>query len=209
MLQKPMTAHANRRAHNERCKECKNSVLKLFAARYGKVQKNWDLDIPCRLEDYRNTHLSEILGRIYNALRTHRGFDHFVKRGRLPRVDFFIPDKSLIIEFDESQHFTKPREIALSFYPQDRKPGFSVEKWRGLCRELDAGDNDPPYRDEQRAWYDTLRDFAPAFLGAGQTIRLYSHDLIWCSLDPSNKSDLITFEQILIGKIGGNYAGQN
>ena len=70
-----------------------------------------------------------------------------------------------------TQHFTKPREIALGLYPQNIPYGFSVERWRKLCESLDKRDNDPPYRDEQRAWYDTLRDFAPQIVwGKGKTI---------------------------------------
>lgn len=98
-----------------------------------------------------------------------------------------------------TQHFTKPREIALGLYPQNIPYGFSVERWRKLCESLDKRDNDPPYRDEQRAWYDTLRDFAPQIVwGKGKTIRLYPYDLEWCSLDPENKSDLEQFTKILL-----------
>ena len=62
---------------------------------------------------YRDTSLNDVLGPIYHALQNHRGFDNFVRSKKLPRVDFFIPGRSLIIEFDESQHFTKPRYVAL------------------------------------------------------------------------------------------------
>ena len=127
-------------------------------------------------------------------------YDNFVKAKRLPRVDFFIPDQKLIVEFDESQHFTEPRAIALGLYPNKDDFGFSLEKWSNLCRDLDKRDNDPPYRDEQRAWYDTLRDFVPLFWGAGQTVRLYSRDFVWCSLDPKKESDLQTLRQLEINK---------
>jgi hypothetical protein len=35
-----------------------------------------------------------------------------------------------------------------------------------LCEEINAKDNYPPYRDEQRAWYDTLRDFLASDKGS-------------------------------------------
>jgi len=188
----------NRKNHNEQCRDCKESVKNLLFALFGQVEVNWDLDLPCQLEDYKNTDLYDTLEPIHKALQKHRGFAHFVKSKKLPRVDFFIPDRKLIIEFDESQHFTKPRDIALGLYPYRRRFGFSVERWRTLCQELDKRDNDPPYRDEQRAWYDTIKDFSPILTGAGQTIRLYSLDLVWCSLNSDTESDLRAFEQIII-----------
>jgi hypothetical protein len=183
------------KAHSERCRDCKTSVQNLLAARFGTVEANWDLNLPCRLEDYRNNTLYDALGQIYSALQRYRQFEQFVRVSKLSRVDFFISQRSLIVEFDESQHFTKPRDISLSLYPPIIT--LSVKKWRELCRKLDKRDNDPPFRDEQRAWYDTLRDFAPMLLGSGQTIRLYSRDTAWCSLNPSRECDMLTFEQIL------------
>jgi hypothetical protein len=153
------------------------------------------------MADYKNTSLSAVLGTIDNALKKHRGFDHFVRSKKLPRVDFFIPDRSLIVEFDESQHFTKPRDITLNHYPEYREFGFSLKRWRTLCQQLHKRDNDPPFRDEQRAWYDTLRDFAPILSGTGRTVRLYSRDAIWCSLSPNHESDLRFFEKFMPRKL--------
>jgi hypothetical protein len=61
--------------------------------------------------------------------------------------------------------------------------GFSRERWLQLCAELNRHDNSPPYRDEQRAWFDTLRDFAPACLGLQPVARIYAGAAIWCHLD--------------------------
>jgi hypothetical protein len=52
--------------------------------------------------------------------------------------------------------------------------GFDKKRWIRLCETIGAKDNDPPYRDEQRAWYDTLRDFLPSIRGLKPTIRLHS-----------------------------------
>jgi hypothetical protein len=186
-----------RKQHNERCQNCKESVRNLLASLLGAVEINWDLNIPCTLKAFENTGPYDSLRAIYEALQKIRGFDQFVRAKRLPRVDFFVPGRNLIIEFDESQHFTRARDIALSLYPGRQEFGFPVKKWRALCQTLDKRDNDPPYRDEQRAWYDTLRDFAPILLGEGHTTRLYSRDLVWCSLNPDSESDLRIFEQFL------------
>lgn len=184
--------------HNERCRECKKSIKTLLNTTFGKVEVNYDINLPSRLEDYLDTNIYKDLVPVYQALQNHRGFDHFVKAKKLPRVDFFIPDQNLILEFDESQHFTKTREIALSHYPKRQAFGFPVDKWRALCQEMNMRDNDPPYRDEQRAWYDTLRDFAPLLLETGKTVRLFSGDLVWCSLNPKEESDLKTFRAFIL-----------
>ena len=184
------------RSHDERCKECKANVGRLLAVRFGAVKTNCDLHISSRLEDYKNSGLSDVLSSIYSSLQRHRGFENFIRSKKLKPVDFYLPEKSLIVEFDESQHFTKAREIALSLYPQNCEFGFSVDRWRMLCQKLDKRDNDPPFRDEQRSWYDTLRDFAPLLSGIGKTIRLYSRDLVWCSLKLDNESDFLAFDRL-------------
>lgn len=184
--------------HNERCRGCKEAIANLLATIFGEVQINHDIDLPARLEDYLDTDIYADIAPVYQALQNHRGFHEFVKAKKLPRVDFFIPDQKLIIEFDESQHFTEPRDIALSLYPNKREFGFPVNRWRSLCKDLGKQDNDPPFRDEQRAWYDTLRDFAPFLWKTGKTVRLFSRDVVWCSLNPKEESDLEKVRRIII-----------
>jgi hypothetical protein len=65
-----------------------------------------------------------------------------------------------------------------------------------LCDEIGASDNDPPYRDEQRAWYDTLRDFIPENKDLLPTVRLHSRDMEWCSLKPEDPKDLKKFSAL-------------
>jgi len=101
------------------------------------------------------------------------------------------------VEFDESQHFTNPRKITIEKYPADLGLGFSREKWIKLCEEINARDNNPPYRDEQRAWYDTLRDFLPAILGLKPTVRLFAKDFVWCSLNPEDPRDVGKFRRMI------------
>ncbi len=62
-----------------------------------------------------------------------------------------------------------------------------------LCEHHGARDNDPPFRDEQRAWYDTLRDLVPTISGIEPTVRLYARDQAWCSLDPDYSEDRARF----------------
>lgn len=183
--------------HNERCKECKITVEKLLAEMYGEIKSNYNLNVPCKIEDYKNHVISTDLDRIYKKLQLRRNYTSFVKSNKLPNVDFFVPSAEVIVEFDESQHFTELREISISEYPKDMVLGFDKRKWQSLCSKLKRKDNDPPYRDEQRAWYDTLRDFVPLMLALKPTIRLYSGDYIWCSLKPDGKPDIATFNKFL------------
>jgi hypothetical protein len=117
-------------------------------------------------------------------------------------VDFFLPQQGMIVEFDESQHFTETRKITLSHYPSDLILGFSRDIWMKHCDETQAYDNDPPFRDEQRAWYDTLRDFLPEIKGFPPTIRLYARDIEWCTLDPKKSEDVKKFRNVLLTKSG-------
>lgn len=134
------------------------------------------------------------------ALEKYRGFGFkdFVKTKTLAPCDFWVPDPGFIVEFDESQHFTSPRKLALSGYLGDQPLGFSRERWIALCEQHNAKDDDPPYRDEQRAWYDTLRDFVPSLKGFGPTVRLYARDFAWCTLDADSSDDRQRFSTIAL-----------
>lgn len=179
--------------HNERCKNCKRNVELLLRNAFENVETNYNLTLPSRVEGYKSTDHESLLSDIFEKLTKHRSHDNFIKVKNLPNVDYYIPSKGYIIEFDESQHFTIPRDISLGVYPKEQTVGFSVDRWRRLCQELRKKDNDPPYRDEQRAWFDTLRDFAPLTLGRGQTMRLFARDYEWCSLNPAKTADVEKF----------------
>ena len=183
--------------HDERCPKCKETIRKLLERIYGEVKQNYKFEVGTRLEDFLDASCYGKLKEIYGALQNHRGFREFVKAATLPHCDFFVPSPGFIVEFDESQHFTLPRRIALEMYPDELELGFNRGKWIALCQKIDARDNDPPYRDEQRAWYDTLRDFLPAIKGLKPTVRLFAGDYVWCSLNPDGTSDVERFRKFL------------
>ncbi len=186
--------------HNERCKECKKRIFELLSKIYGDVKVNYNLNLSNKPDSFKdNTHYSNLLN-IFTSLQHHRGHDKFVRAKKLPNVDFFVVNPGFIVEFDESQHFTKPREISLNNYPDDLKLGFDKQKWIKLCEDLHKKDNNPLYRDEQRAWYDTMRDFSPFILNLKPTIRLFARDHIWCALNPEDNGDIKKFKKILEGK---------
>jgi len=185
--------------HDERCGKCKETVKKLLEKIYGKVEQNYKFKIGTQPDDFKNTPYYDKLKEIYEALQSHRGFKEFVKAKTLPNCDFFISKPGFIVEFDETQHFTEPRRIALENYPKKLELGFDRERWIELCKRIKAKDNGPFYRDEQRAWYDTLRDFIPIIKNLNPTVRLFAKDCVWCCLSPKNSSDVKRFENILKG----------
>lgn len=188
-------------AHNERCRACKKTVQAMLEKIYGRVEPNYQIGLGTRPEDYAGEAVYPALSRVYDALQEHRGYGDFVRAERIA-ADFFVPEPGFVVEFDESQHFTKPRLIALENYPAAMQAGYSVPRWKELCASLDRRDNDPPYRDEQRAWYDTLRDFLPEIKGYLPTVRLYSREMVWCELDPEKPGDVERFGDLLAQKRG-------
>ena len=184
--------------HDQRCKECKVRIEELLIQIYGEVKPNYNLKIPAKPEDYIGSSLGTDLEKIHTELQEHRGYKNFVRvKNYIAPVDFYVPEPGLIVEFDESQHFTALRKLALSLYPNNLKLGFDRERWKDLCEKEDKHDISPPFRDEQRAWYDTLRDFSPILLDINPTIRLYARDYIWCSLDSKKTLDQEEFKHLL------------
>ncbi|MEA1905882.1 MAG: hypothetical protein U9N12_02845 [Euryarchaeota archaeon] len=184
--------------HNERCPDCKATVKRMLEKIYGDVKLNHKFYIGTNPENFRDTLHYEALKRIFTNLQNYRGHKNFVYAVTLPNCDYFVPDPGFVVEFDESQHFTIPRKIALLSYPYNSKSGFSLGQWAFTCDKTRAKDNDPYYRDEQRAWYDTLRDFLPELQGNLEpTVRLYSKEMRWCSLDPDNPTDVARFKSVI------------
>lgn len=183
-----------------RCPRCKENVYQLLNILYSRVETAYQLKLGAGINDYKNSASYSDLRKIYDALEDYRGHKNFVGTSVLPRCDFFVPDPGFIVEYDEKQHFSRAREISLELYPRTIELGFSREKWIDLCRKIGARDNDPEYRDEQRAWYDTLRDFAPIMLGLKPTIRLYDEDRPWCDINADSPQDVAEFRWAVMQK---------
>ncbi len=182
--------------HNERCPECKRRVEEMLRKIYGDVQSNHSLGVPAKLEAHSGSDVYRQLEQIHQALEAHRGHRGFVRADRLPPCDFFVPDPGFVVEFDESQHFTVPRRLALQHYVPETQLGFPASKWIRLCEQIQARDNDPVDRDERRAWYDSLRDFLPSIEGdLLPTVRLYSKDEKWCDLSVDSEEDVESFRR--------------
>ena len=185
--------------HSERCPQCKKRVSELLERIYGTCIANHRFGWQTGLAPYSEASIGDTLRAVAAALQEYRGFgvQDFVRSPLLAGCDFWVPDPNFIVEFDESQHFTSPRKFALSAYGDERPLGFSKKRWTTLCKHHSAKDNDPPYRDEQRAWYDTLRDLVPTVKGMRPTVRLYASDCVWCSLDPNSQGDRERFFELM------------
>lgn len=87
--------------------------------------------------------------------------------------DFYLPSFNVVIEFDELQHFTEERKITFDNYPSE---GFSFDvlRWTALC-DMKRNDGDPPERDWQRAFRDSVRDLRARDQGI-PLIRLFVKD---------------------------------
>jgi len=179
--------------HSAHCRACKERVRELLTVIYGECRVNHSFPWPAQPEAYANTHIGNLLEQIRTALGDLRGHRDFIKSAEVPPCDYFISDPPFILEFDENQHFSRPRLVALSLYPYDTDIGFSVSRWVKICREIDAKDSEPLDRDERRAWYDTLRDLVPCVHGFRPTVRLYAADYPWCSLDAASADNRQAF----------------
>ena len=179
----------NNNLHSAHCRLCKRRVGEMLKAIYGGCQQNYSFCWSASPRDYAKTPIGTTLDRIQSSLENFRGHGDFIKSPLVPPCDYYVSAPPFILEFDENQHFSRPRLIALSLYPDDLKLGFSVADWRDLCRGLEARDDEPFDRDERRAWYDTLRDLVPTVYGFAPTARLYGDAYPWCSLDAGSARD--------------------
>ena len=126
------------------------------------------------------------LKAIYEALRRHRGYTSFATAGWQLACDIIIPSQRLVVEYDERQHFSAPRAVALRLYPKTLPVGFDIAAWIGHCVAIGAIDNDPPYRDEQRAFYDSVRDIA-AVANGYRVVRLKHGAFDWRSAEAAEE----------------------
>ena len=185
--------------HSESCRTCKIRVGQLLEHIYGACVRNHGFRWRTSLAAYEGTSIEPVLRDVAGALEGYRGngVGTFVRRQTLAGCDYWVRDPGFIVEFDERQHFTSLRKLALGVYADGHPLGFPARRWLELCEQHDARDNDPAFRDEQRAWYDTLRDLVPSIKGLQPTVRLYARDQVWCSLDPDSNEDRTRFWDLI------------
>lgn len=97
--------------------------------------------------------------RLYDSLVAYRGDTTFAKKGVTLRCDFVCESRKLIIEYDERQHFSAARRVALEAY-SEVPVSYDRQLWINACHSINAKDNSPFNRDEIRAYYDSVRDIS-------------------------------------------------
>lgn len=120
-----------------------------------------------------------VLRRVLNAVEQHRGQSVRGRKGLQLRFDIYLPRIGVALEFDERQHFTPLRAAALRVYPANAALGFDRAHWIALCEQIRAGDNSPAYRDEQRAFYDSIRDLLAPAAGIKTVVRIFEEEVAW------------------------------
>lgn len=124
------------------------------------LNKLFDGDIVCeKTFPWMKTpdNIQGVYKKLYNNLSKYRGNTDFAKKNVTLRCDFVCESQKLIIEYDERQHFSEARKIALKSY-SDIPVNFDRNIWIKACSDIDAKDNYPVNRDEIRAYYDSTRD---------------------------------------------------
>ena len=194
--------------HSGHCRGCKEQVQRFLSALYGDCCVNRAFSWPAKIQGYEHTVIGDTLKKIHVALGELRGYRDFAKSAQVPPCDYYVSNPPFIVEFDESQHFSRARLASLMLYPTGFKAGFPLSGWRDLCLEINAEDNDPPDRDERRAWYDVLRDLVPTVHGFSPTVRLYAGEFAWCSLDERSLKDREIFCFLLKDRLPDVLAGK-
>ena len=115
---------------------------------------------------------------LVTALRQYRGKTGFHKGNYKLRCDFACESQKIIFEYDERQHFSLARKAALDSYPDSLQLHFDKQLWINKCDQIRAQDNQPPNRDETRAYYDSIRDILSAKNGY-RLIRIMHEQFDW------------------------------
>ena len=92
--------------HDSRCYKCKSIIYSMLQKVYGEIQFKYKADrVSTRIEDYKDMDAFKSLSQIYTSLVNYRNYHDFIKSKSLQRCDLYIPQKKIVIETDEMQHF--------------------------------------------------------------------------------------------------------
>jgi hypothetical protein len=65
--------------HDERCSECKNTIIEMFRCLYSQVKVDHKIKVSTRLDDYVGKPLHIYLQKILQGLESHRGYKDYLK----------------------------------------------------------------------------------------------------------------------------------
>jgi len=172
----------------------KNALRRLLQEHYGQIETEKKF-VWLRTPDQDN--LPSEYVEIVTALSNYRQHEGFKKSNYPLSCDMVIEKHKLIIEYDETQHFSKAREITLDHYPSNVQLYYSKESWIEACKRINAKDNDPIDRDERRAYYDTVRDIE-ANRNGYKLVRIKHGDFNWEEPGAGiHLKDLLSFKPIV------------
>jgi hypothetical protein len=169
----------NRKNRNTVKNVRREAFRQIINKRWGTVEFEYKFDeikVP-DLEE-RNKIGKELLN-ILDSIEVQRNIKIKGRKNYKLSCDFYLPEVKLIIEFDERQHFTPLRAASLRAYPEGIRFGFDKQRWINLSEKIRAGDNSPIYRDEQRAFYDSIRDILAPQIGLKPVVRIFEEDVLW------------------------------
>ena len=141
--------------------EEKNIIYRYLLDHYDKVIWGYPSGQFADLSEYTKKEVYPYLKKIHKALENQRCRKIKIGRKKLANCDIYILGEHRIVELDEVRHFTELRAVSLKNYPIELALAFDKEEYADYCNRINVKDDDPPCRDEQRAWFDTLRDFFP------------------------------------------------
>jgi len=180
------------------CLACKNVIYRFLEALFGDVQQRYRSKVSVIIDDYLGHPSYPELKKIHDKLMKMAGRSLSGKNRRhLHQSDYFIVKRNQVVEFDEDQHFTLARYCSLRAYPSYLRLGFNKPSYEARCKKLHRNDTNPPYRDPQRAWYDTIRDFLYLIDDNVKrpTLRITIGECSWCGLNPKSKKDREFFKK--------------
>lgn len=169
----------SRRNRNLIKNERREALKQIIGKRWSIVKPEYKFD-EIRVPNFeeRNSIEKELLN-ILDSIEAQRNIKIKGRKNYKLSCDFYLPEVKLIIEFDERQHFTPLRAASLRAYPEGIRLGFDKQWWIDLSEKIRAGDNSPIYRDEQRAFYDSIRDIMAPKIGLKPVVRIFEEDVHW------------------------------
>lgn len=169
-----------KRASRNPIKSARREAFKKELEKYwGKVETEYRFS-EIRVPDLdKRKDMDPDLLKVLKAIESERNISVKGRKNYRLSCDFYLPDIHAIFEFDERQHFTLLRAASLRAYPSNIQLGFSLTRWIELSSTIQAGDNSPIYRDEQRAFYDSIRDILAPKIGLKPVVRIFEEDVFW------------------------------
>lgn len=164
---------------NEIKSKRREAFKKILIKKWGNVETEYKFSNLLVPNFHERNSIDLDLLNILNAIESERNIAVQGRFNHKLACDFFLTEWNLIIEFDERQHFTPLRVASLLAYPKNVRLGFDKQRWINLSLHIKAGDNSPIYRDEQRAFYDSIRDIIAPRIGLKPLVRVFEEDVFW------------------------------